>query len=1546
MQCNDPSCDFSHSRTRAHLRDHARNGVPTVITFAEARELLPTRDDFIDPQLRKNVSAAVAQGKPLLFMPNATSEQNEYSWVPGPVDPVTRRASAGSSDPQLRLYLYGTLPCGSTTCVIIEDPPVYVLLEKPAHMRKVEFNSLVSAIIDGKATGARSWTKQRRMHGFQPDPTDWMRVDFKTLQSRKKFLDCINAYNRAHVGGINTANDDLGFNDYYLPVVARQYQFATAGWNRITRYEQDPKPDESAPHCTYVLRTRLADFNALDDDRRKVIMAAQGRLSEVLVRDHTLKMTWDIETAPVGEVVSGSAPNPSEIDTYEIFMMCSTWAWHWSADSLCSVCCVCADTAPRAGCGIIIECADEDEVLDAHTHVLGQLQCDIMSAFNGGHFDWPCYRAKMRARGKLGDIYTALSRARTWKNRALDESNIDKWSFRRESMKIDAENNHDLDCVAAFTGVIDIDILPIFLQLYTRAEVPKLASLNFFLEKNELASKADMPYKRMFQIYARAKMFRAIRDIGCHCKQRTRGIVAPNGVKCHCTTHDRYLDYVPSELRPDQPFPDDNQYTDTLMPAVADGSKCCWCSKRPQNIADMGDVAYYCTIDCVRPQQLCAKRVIVDEKRELSTLAYVSLYSSFFRAGGMKVRNLIGAQAHRFGVAFSNARPNRAPVDKDHYPGAWVCNPERRLNFDDPISGIDYSSLYPSLMMTYNISPEKVIHDPAERDRLTAAGYSLHQVGPFAYERGEKRGNAANQHLTGMGWLVRHNGIHEPAKDTRVITTYRRKCTFSKPGASDIVYYDDDCDYDEHEARLERYHADGYKHAYVYEPQYGRERLPGEDMGIFPYVLKRLFDMRKPVKAAYLMWSDYIDKMDKAGVNEWLVDGRILCRSDIEFNRNKVNSKQNGIKVLANTFYGESGNFQSPIFALIVAAGTTTAGVANITRVRLMIEAIGCHIHYGDTDSLYASPPRHVFAAARDAYERELGAVHAKHRGVERVARPPPGTAAALYKQDRIAARLRWMETIVSRAMKYMNNLTAHISLFLMRNNGTLFLNMAYEEVGLPTWFLGKKKYVMTPHMDVINFMPRTFFMRGIEIIKQGQTQAAVNMGKQFIHDAMWPDNEEDVMTLLEGAIERYYTSPPPPSDFAQKAKYKPDKKNVPVLRFIERMRVMNEQTRASGDPDLARVYELPDPGDKFTYVIARKEQEYTLRGTLVKTGKGDLMEFWRAYEYSQSHTGHGPCATAIMLDHDWYMTNSISGIMARFIAGMDQFQPQELGKYDLDTKEGYRAMDIVCIKNAQKYILESICSRFGAADPKQRGRVGKSRRSAFTAARKEIVSAAVRKHGPAGEFFYRILDDCIRDDSRMPSNHALTEQIVAFARADVMPLVRDGNAYMRAWMDAGLSPFTIWNLYANPRNRKSYAYRLCTHAQKSDEQLLRSLNEYVGSIAGDAELATLRIGELVRARATTVGSITPADVHLINDWRNPTAIARVYDIVVALRANEITRVLHRDIERACVVAKHNTVHIAAVPAVTAPRDLARRAHADACKSATRTGVSRADWFA
>jgi len=60
---------------------------------------------------------------------------------------------------------------------------------------------------------------------------------------------------------------------------------------------------------------------------------------------------------------------------------------------------------------------------------------------------------------------------------------------------------------------------------------------------------------------------------------------------------------------------------------------------------NMREVAHYCIIDALRCQELLVNQSIINDYREVASIAYVSLFNTHYRANEMKVRNLLRAYA-------------------------------------------------------------------------------------------------------------------------------------------------------------------------------------------------------------------------------------------------------------------------------------------------------------------------------------------------------------------------------------------------------------------------------------------------------------------------------------------------------------------------------------------------------------------------------------------------------------------------------------------------------------------------------------------------------------------------------------------------------------------------------------------------------------------------------------------------------------------------------------------------------------------------------------
>ncbi|RIB15570.1 hypothetical protein C2G38_2192058 [Gigaspora rosea] len=96
------------------------------------------------------------------------------------------------------------------------------------------------------------------------------------------------------------------------------------------------------------------------------------------------------------------------------------------------------------------------------------------------------------------------------------------------------------------------------------------------------------------------------------------------------------------------------------------------------------EVANYCVIDALQCQELIVKHNVINDYREVSSIAYMSLSDSHYFAGGSRIQTAV--------------------------------------------TGLDFASLYPSLMIAYNLSPDKIILSCEEAINVIRGGKKTHMI--------------------------------------------------------------------------------------------------------------------------------------------------------------------------------------------------------------------------------------------------------------------------------------------------------------------------------------------------------------------------------------------------------------------------------------------------------------------------------------------------------------------------------------------------------------------------------------------------------------------------------------------------------------------------------------------------------------------------------------------------------------------------------------------------------------------------------------------------
>ncbi|GES79209.1 ribonuclease H-like domain-containing protein [Rhizophagus clarus] len=194
-----------------------------------------------------------------------------------------------------------------------------------------------------------------------------------------------------------------------------------------------------------------------------------------------------------------------------------------------------------------------------------------------------------------------------------------------------------------------------------------------------------------------------------------------------------YLNECGLESKMDMPIHRMNKYYERAL-------------KEPDSMSaeQMREVVKYCIIDALSCQRLMVKHNAINEYREVASVAFLSLFDAHYFAGGMKVCNLLSASAWQRGILTSMISNQQTETGK--YPGAYVFPPVKGLENRRPVTGLDFASLYPSLIITYNLSPDKII---LSQERAEQSGKKLHKIS-FKFN---------NQDC--LAWSIQHNNIPE-----------------------------------------------------------------------------------------------------------------------------------------------------------------------------------------------------------------------------------------------------------------------------------------------------------------------------------------------------------------------------------------------------------------------------------------------------------------------------------------------------------------------------------------------------------------------------------------------------------------------------------------------------------------------------------------------------------------------------------------------------------------------------------------------------------------
>ena len=318
-------------------------------------------------------------------------------------------------------------------------------------------------------------------------------------------------------------------------------------------------------------------------------------------------------------------------------------------------------------------------------------------------------------------------------------------------------------------------------------------------------------------------------------------------------------------------------------------------------------IAKYCIQDCCLVNRLIHKLKILENNIGMGNVCLVPLNFLFRRGQGIKIFSLIAKECMEREYlipTIKSYRENIEEMDDSGYEGAVVLEPKEGIYLNEPIVVFDYGSLYPSSMISCNLSHDCYLID--EKYRVEDPNIEYKTISYDLYEGvGDKKKKTGEKDCVFVQYKDGRKGIIAEVLDMllKQRKNTRKKIEYQTIVMTDGKVYSGICsDRGDH---YEVYAIDGNT----------RNIVSKEDI--------------QEIKETYNI-----------------------------FEQDVLDALQLAYKVTANSLYGQIGARTSSIYLKEIAACTTATGRNMIMLAKDFVERnYDAEVIYGDTDSIFCKFP-------------------------------------------------------------------------------------------------------------------------------------------------------------------------------------------------------------------------------------------------------------------------------------------------------------------------------------------------------------------------------------------------------------------------------------------------------------------------------------------------------------------------------------------------------------------------------------------------------------
>lgn len=320
--------------------------------------------------------------------------------------------------------------------------------------------------------------------------------------------------------------------------------------------------------------------------------------------------------------------------------------------------------------------------------------------------------------------------------------------------------------------------------------------------------------------------------------------------------------------------------------------------------SDRKIIAEYCIQDCALCNKLMMKLEIVANNVGMANVCSVPFGWIFMRGQGVKIFSLVAKACKEDGFLVPVVRKPQKTGEEDDadesYEGAIVLEPKVGIYIDTPVSVLDYASLYPSSMISENISHDSIVLDE-KYDNLLGVEYL-----DITFDLFEKDGDEKKK----VG---------------------ERTCRFVQPpnGEKGLL------------------------------PKILMHLLKQRKTTRKKIELKRV-TLKDGTQLVGFYKKDGGNITDMEGKTTEFDKNDIQKVEDVynSFQKAVLDGLQLAYKVTANSLYGQMGASTSPLYCQQLASSTTATGRKMIMLAKEFLEKeYNANVVYGDTDSLFNTFP-------------------------------------------------------------------------------------------------------------------------------------------------------------------------------------------------------------------------------------------------------------------------------------------------------------------------------------------------------------------------------------------------------------------------------------------------------------------------------------------------------------------------------------------------------------------------------------------------------------